>query len=62
MNKVVVSILLFSLLSANMWAVNPPGTKKVKIGKETIYVDQEEIRVADWLEYIRYLEHKYGKE
>ena len=45
-----VIILFFALGEA--FAINPPGTKKVKIDNETLYIDQNEICVADWLEYI----------
>ena len=62
MNKVIISLLLVTFFSANALAINPPGTKKVKIDKEVIYIDQNEIIVADWLEYINYLEHHYGKD
>ena len=62
MNKVILSLLLVTSISANALAINPPGTKKVKIDKEVIYIDQNEIMIADWLEYINYLEHHYGKE
>ena len=62
MNKVILSLLLIALISANALAINPPGTKKVKIDKEVLYIDQSEIIIADWIEYINYLEHHYGKE
>lgn len=62
MNKVILLLLLVATISANALAINPPGTKKVKIDKEVIYIDQSEIIVADWLEYINYLEHHYGKD
>ena len=62
MNKVIISLLLVTFISAYALAINPPGTKKVKIDKEVIYIDQSEIIIADWLEYINYLEHHYGKE
>ena len=54
-----VIILFFALGEA--FAINPPGTKKVKIDNETLYIDQNEICVADWLEYINSIEHSYGK-
>ncbi len=57
----ILLVLLIATLGIDAFAINPPGTKKVKIDNTTIYVDQEEINVADWLEYIRYLEHQYGK-
>ncbi|MBO7133922.1 MAG: hypothetical protein J6W06_07180 [Bacteroidales bacterium] len=62
MNKAILSLLILVSIAANALAINPPGTKKVKINKEVIYIDQNEIIVADWLEYIRYLEHQYGKD
>lgn len=55
-----VIILFFALGEA--FAINPPGTKKVKIDNETLYIDQNEICVADWLEYINSIEHSYGKD
>lgn len=55
-----VIILFFTLGEA--FAINPPGTKKVKIDNETLYIDQNEICVADWLEYINSIEHSYGKD
>ncbi|MBO4614255.1 MAG: hypothetical protein J5709_03990 [Bacteroidales bacterium] len=61
MRNFALLILLIVALGIDAVAINPPGTKKVKIDNTTIYVDQEEINVADWLEYIRYLEHQYGK-
>ena len=57
----ILLVLLIATLGIDAFAINPPGNKKVKIDNTTIYVDQEEINVADWLEYIRYLEHQYGK-
>ncbi len=62
MNKVIISLLLVTTFSANALAINPPGTKKVKIDKEVIYIDQSEIIIADWIEYINYLDHHYGKD
>ena len=62
MNKVIISLLLVTLISYSVSAINPPGTKRVKVDKEVIYIDQCEITVADWFEYLRYLEHKYGKD
>ena len=62
MSKVIISLLLAASISANALAINPPGTKKVKIDKEVIYIDQSEIIIADWIEYLNYLEHHYGKE
>lgn len=62
MNKVILSFLFIFYISANSLAINPPGTKKVKVDKEVIYIDQSEITIADWLEYINYLEHHYGKD
>lgn len=62
MNKVMILLVLVMLSVVNALAINPPGTKKVKVDKEVIYVDQTEIIVADWLEYIQYLEHIYGKD
>lgn len=55
-----VIILFFAL--GEVFAINPPGTKKVKIDNETLYIDQNEICVADWLEYINSIEHQYGKD
>ena len=55
-----VIILFFALGEA--FAINPPGTKKVKLDNETLYIDQNEICVADWLEYINSIEHSYGKD
>ncbi len=59
----IKTILIIALIAvaANAMAINPPGTKKVKIGNETIYVDQNEINIADWLEYVNYTERKFGK-
>ena len=61
MRKLSLLILLIVALGIDVWAINPPGTKKVKIDNTTIYIDQEEIRVIDWLEYIQSIEHKFGK-
>ena len=61
MRNFALLILLIVALGIDAAAINPPGTKKVKIDNTTIYVDQEEINVADWLEYIRFMEHQYGK-
>lgn len=57
------TILIIALIAmaTNAMAINPPGTKKVKIGNETFYVDQNEINIADWLEYVNYTERKFGK-
>ncbi len=55
-----VIILFFAL--GEVFAINPPGTKKVKLDNETLYIDQNEICVADWLEYINSIEHSYGKD
>lgn len=54
-------VMLFVALGTDVFAINPPGTKRVKIDNETIYIDQDEICVADWLEYINSIEHQYGK-
>ncbi|MBR5983798.1 MAG: SUMF1/EgtB/PvdO family nonheme iron enzyme [Bacteroidales bacterium] len=62
MNKIIISLIIVASIVANAWAINPPGTKKVKIDKEVIYIDQSEIIIADWMEYINYLEHRYGKD
>lgn len=62
MRNFTLLILLIIALGIDAAAINPPGTKKVKIDNTTIYVDQEEINVADWLEYVRHTEHLYGKD
>lgn len=62
MKNLVLLILFCAALSCELAAVNPPGTKKIKIDNVTIYLDQEEIKVADWMEYIYFLEHNYGKD
>ena len=62
MRNLSLLILLVAALGLDAIAINPPGTKKVKVDKEIIYVDQEEIIVADWMEYVHYVEHRYGKD
>ena len=62
MRNFTLLILLIVALGIDAVAINPPGTKKVKIDNTTIYVDQEEINVADWLVYVRHIEHQYGKD
>lgn len=57
-----LTIMLFVALGTDVFAINPPGTKKVKLDNETLYIDQNEICVADWLEYINSIEHSYGKD
>lgn len=61
MRNVILLILFVVTLGLESVAINPPGTKKVKIDNETIYIDQDEICVADWLEYIHSTEHRFGK-
>ena len=62
MRNFALIIMLLAALGTNVFAINPPGTKKVKIDNETLYIDQNEICVADWLEFINSIEHQYGKD
>lgn len=48
-------------ISLNGLAINPPGTKRVKLDKEIIYIDKVEITCLDWREYVFSLEQRYGK-
>ena len=57
----LLTIMLFVAIVPDVFAINPPGTKKVKLDNETLYIDQNEICIADWLEYIKSIEHSYGK-
>ena len=61
MKRSLLTIMLFAALVPDILAINPPGTKKVKLDNETLYIDQNEICIADWLEYINSIEHNYGK-
>lgn len=62
MRNFAILMLLVVALATETMAINPPGTKKVKVDNEIIYIDQDEICIADWFEYIRYIEHQYGKD
>lgn len=55
----ILGILL--LVASSCLAINPPGTKRVKIDKSTIYIDKREITYQDWREYIFSLESDYGR-
>lgn len=52
---------IFLLIASSCIAINPPGTKKVKIDKETIYIDKKEITYQDWREYVFSLENAFGR-
>lgn len=60
--KSYILILVVLAISLNGLAINPPGTKRVKLDKEIIYIDRVEITCLDWREYIFSLEQRFGKD
>ena len=54
MKQVFLILFICVAIVFSSFAVNPPGTQKVKVGNETWYFDKNELKVIDYQEYIYY--------
>lgn len=60
---ILIGVLFFFLLSSfNPFSYTPPGTKKLSLNGEELYVDRSEVLNAHWAEYLHWLEEEYGKD
>ena len=60
MTRYIVSFLLFLsiVLAEHCYAIRPPGTVKVKLNRQVLYVDKGDIKNIDWVEYIVWQKQK----
>jgi hypothetical protein len=54
--------LACSMSSFGLFSYTPPGTEKISVNGETLFVDRTEILNLHWAEYLHNIQKEHGKE